>query len=191
MARPRSEDKRNALLSAAIKIFAKNGLSASTASVTKEAGLAEGTLFVYFKGKEELINTLYVEIKCDLARAMLAGYPTTASIHDRIKHIWSHYVDWGVKHPKQLALMHKLKVYEHLTDESRDTANAKFCELRSLTTQAISEGIFRNISEDFVIAMLSAQAETTMQFMREEREKATFYREKGFELFWNGLSHSE
>lgn len=40
MARPRSGDKRNTLLAAAAKVFASNGLSATTASVTAEAGVA-------------------------------------------------------------------------------------------------------------------------------------------------------
>ena len=36
MARPKSEEKRSRLLSVATEVFAKNGLSASTASITKE-----------------------------------------------------------------------------------------------------------------------------------------------------------
>jgi len=58
MARPKSEEKRSKLLSVATEVFARNGLSASTASITNAAGMAEGTLFVYFKGKDDLINAL-------------------------------------------------------------------------------------------------------------------------------------
>ena len=85
MARPRSEEKRKALLKAATEIFSIRGLSAPTASITELAGLAEGTLFVYFKDKDDLINCLYEELKKELAQAMLANYPNKASIQNRAK----------------------------------------------------------------------------------------------------------
>ncbi len=43
MARPRSEDKRNAILSAAIETLAELGVRASTSKIAKVAGVAEGT----------------------------------------------------------------------------------------------------------------------------------------------------
>src|SRR5208282_1032371 len=67
MAKPKSEDKRNAILSAAAQVFAERGLGAPTAAITKAAGIAEGSLFTYFKTKDELINALYRELKLELA----------------------------------------------------------------------------------------------------------------------------
>ena len=40
MARPRSEDKRNALLAAAVRVFAEDGINAPTARIAKVAGVA-------------------------------------------------------------------------------------------------------------------------------------------------------
>ena len=45
MARPRSEDKHQALLEAATEIVASHGLAAPTAQIARRAGVAEGTLF--------------------------------------------------------------------------------------------------------------------------------------------------
>jgi AcrR family transcriptional regulator len=191
MARLKSEEKRKTLLAAATRVFANGGLSASTASITSAAGLAEGTLFVYFKGKDELINSLYEEIKLDLAEAMLSDYPRKASVHDRTKHIWNKYVEWGVENPDRLEVLHKIKVWEGLQPEVREATTARFAELHSLTETAISEGIFQNIPNDFVIAMLSAQAETTMHFMRQHPKERRAYKDKGFEIFWNGISRKE
>ena len=66
MARPKSDDKRNAILSAATQIFAERGLAAPTSAISNLAGVAEGSLFTYFKNKDELLNELYREIKLDL-----------------------------------------------------------------------------------------------------------------------------
>jgi AcrR family transcriptional regulator len=45
MAKPKSEDKRNAIVSAATRVFAERGLGAPTAAITSAAGVAEGSLF--------------------------------------------------------------------------------------------------------------------------------------------------
>src|SRR5579864_320739 len=78
MARPRSEDKRNAILAAAAQVIAEQGIGAPTARIARLAGVAEGTLFTYFDTKDELLNQLYLEIKAELREAMMATYPKTA-----------------------------------------------------------------------------------------------------------------
>jgi AcrR family transcriptional regulator len=188
MARPRSQDKRNTLLAAATKVFANKGLSASTASITSEAGLAEGTLFIYFKGKDDLINTLYEELKLDLAESMLSELPKSATVEVRTRHIWNNFVEWGVKNPDSLSLLNKIKVWEGLRPEVRDETAARFAELHQMTENAIKSGVFNDIPPDFFAAMLTGQAETTMQFMRKYPANSEMYRDKGFEIFWNGIT---
>ncbi|MDW7541655.1 helix-turn-helix domain-containing protein, partial [Klebsiella pneumoniae] len=58
MARPKSEDKKQALLEAATAAFAQSGIAASTSAIARSAGVAEGTLFRYFATKDELLNEL-------------------------------------------------------------------------------------------------------------------------------------
>lgn len=72
MARPKSEDKKQALLEAATAAFAQSGIAASTALIARNAGVAEGTLFRYFATKDDLLNALYLHLKQDLCQTMLA-----------------------------------------------------------------------------------------------------------------------
>lgn len=188
MARPKSEEKRTTLLLAAAKVFATNGLSASTASITKEAGMAEGTLFIYFKGKDDLMNTLYVEIKNDLAESMLHGYQSELNPKEIMQHIWNNYVDWGAKNPDHLAVVHKLKVWEGLKPEIPETTAARFKKLEALIAEAITGGAIKDIPYEFMIAMFSSQAETTMQFIKQSPEHAESFKLKGFDMFWTGIS---
>lgn len=69
MARPKSEDKKQALLEAATAAFAQSGIAASTSAIARSAGVAEGTLFRYFATKDELLNELYLAIKLRLVRS--------------------------------------------------------------------------------------------------------------------------
>src|ERR1700719_5316138 len=99
MARPRSEDKRAAILEAAAEVVAMLGVSAPTAQIARGAGVAEGTLFTYFATKDELLNRLYLELKMDLRDAVFTGYPAGKSLIDRSRHFWDRYIGWGSAHP--------------------------------------------------------------------------------------------
>lgn len=56
----RGGDKRERILDAAEFVFARDGFFAAKVSeVAKEAGIADGTIYLYFKGKDELLISLF------------------------------------------------------------------------------------------------------------------------------------
>lgn len=58
--RRRAGNKRDRILAAAVKVFARNGFYATRVSeVAKAAGVADGTIYLYFKSKEELLLSLF------------------------------------------------------------------------------------------------------------------------------------
>ena len=53
-------DKRERILAAAERIFARHGFFAAKVSdVAKEAGVADGTIYLYFKNKDDLLISLF------------------------------------------------------------------------------------------------------------------------------------
>ena len=53
-------DKREAILRAAIKVFAQKGyFSSKVADIAKEAGIADGTVYLYFKSKDEVLHSIF------------------------------------------------------------------------------------------------------------------------------------
>ncbi|MGB8330927.1 MAG: TetR/AcrR family transcriptional regulator [Polyangiales bacterium] len=55
-------DKRARILKAAIKVFAKNGFYATRVSeIAKAAGVADGTIYLYFKNKDDVLITIFEE----------------------------------------------------------------------------------------------------------------------------------
>jgi TetR/AcrR family fatty acid metabolism transcriptional regulator len=58
--RTRIGDKRERILRAAVRVFAKNGFYDTRVSeVAKAAGVADGTIYLYFKSKDELLLSLF------------------------------------------------------------------------------------------------------------------------------------
>jgi AcrR family transcriptional regulator len=188
MARLKSEDKRNSILAAAIDVFAERGLGAPTAAITAVAGVAEGTLFTYFRTKDELVNALYREIKLELADAMMSGFPRKASVRHRLQHVWNRYVEWGIANEKQHKVLRQVMVWEGLTDASRAAGSAPFVEIDAMAQDAVVQRIVKDMPQAFVGAAMSALADTAVDFARRDPESADEYRLAGFEMLWTGMA---
>ena len=53
-------DKREAILRAAIKVFARKGyFSSKVSDIAGEAKIADGTVYLYFKSKEEILHSIF------------------------------------------------------------------------------------------------------------------------------------
>jgi len=72
----RANDKRGRILDAAVKVFAERGFhSATVVGIARGAGVADGTIYLYFKGKDDLLLRLFDEKMTELlgeARAAVA-----------------------------------------------------------------------------------------------------------------------
>jgi AcrR family transcriptional regulator len=188
MARPKSEDKRNAILAAAMEIFAERGLGAATVAVSSAAEVAEGTLFTYFSTKDELLNALYRQIKMELADAMMLEFPRKKSVRQRLQHIWDCYVNWGVANPSARKALALLEVSGKLTQESKAAGSAPFTEIQTMAQDAIEQRIFQDLPLEFIAGATQALAQMTMEFMAQRQKTADMYRTAGFEMLWAGIT---
>jgi AcrR family transcriptional regulator len=190
VARPKSEDKRNAILDAATRVFAERGLTAApTSEISKQAGIAEGTLFTYFQTKDDLINALYREIKLELADAMMSGFPRKKSVRTRLRHVWDSYVNWGVANPQQRKVLAQLQVSGMLSKESIEAGSAPFVEMQNMIRDAIEQHILRaDLLIELISKMLGALAEATMDLIVLKPTMANKYRNGGFEIYWAGIA---
>lgn len=58
--RPAVPDKRDAILRAATTVFAQKGFfNSKVADIAKAAGIADGTVYLYFKGKDEILHSIF------------------------------------------------------------------------------------------------------------------------------------
>src|SRR6202040_817365 len=144
MAKPKSEDKRNAILSAAVQVFAERGLGAPTAAITKAAGIAEGSLFTYFKTKDELINALYCELRLELADAMMSGFPRKQSVRHRLEHVWNGYLRCADANTDHQKFFKQIQFWGGLTQESKQAGSAPFTEMQRMTEDAVTQRIFKD-----------------------------------------------
>src|SRR5467141_3503022 len=190
VARSKSEDKRNAIIDAETHLFAERGLTAApTSEISNQAGVAEGTLFTYFKTKDDLINALYREIKLELADAMMSDFPRKKNVRTRLRHVWDRYVNWGIANSKQRKALAQLQVSEALTKESKDAGGAPFVEFQTMIRNAIDGRVFRDdLPAELILRSLAALVEATIDLTVLNPSNANRYRDSGFQMFWAGIT---
>jgi len=188
MAKPRSAEKRSAIMSAAARVIASEGLSAPTLVIAREAGVANGTLFTYFETKAELFNALYVALKAELATASLKGLPVTADLRKQMFHLWSHSMEWAKSHPEKRRALAQLGVSDEITEASRAAGRKAMSGVARLLEQSRAGGPLRNAPLGFVVAIMNSLGDATMEFMAQDPANAKKHGKAGFDALWRVLT---
>jgi AcrR family transcriptional regulator len=132
VARLRSEEKRAAILSAATRVIAVQGLGAATAVIAREAGVANGSLFLYFETKAVLLNELYVALKSEMGTAAVAGLPVQGQPRELIGHMWMQWLRWATTSPDKRRVLAQLEVAEEVSAESHQSVReSQFRDVRN------------------------------------------------------------
>jgi AcrR family transcriptional regulator len=184
MARPKSDKKRSAILKGATRIIVTQGLSAPTAGIAKEAGVANGSLFTYFETKTDLFNQLYLELKTEMATAAMKDLPTGAEHREQLLHLWRHWTNWAARHPAKRRALAQLGVSEEITPGTRAAAHKTMAGVAGLLEQIRSSGPMSKAPMGFVVAILNSIAEATIDFMTQDPTHAKKHSKDGFEALW-------
>ncbi|OPY17792.1 MAG: transcriptional regulator BetI [Methanomethylovorans sp. PtaU1.Bin073] len=184
------EDKKAALLKAALKLFTERGFhGTSTAQISKEAGVATGTLFNYFPTKEDLINGLYFEVKGELSRRMGEDVQTQSTFHDKLKKIWYNMIEWGLNNPEDFHFVGQFCSSPYITNYTREVVMKEYIFLHDLVKEGIENGDIRDYSAELVIAMFYQSSRTVVNLILDseplDKEKVI---EDGFQVIWEGLA---
>src|SRR4029078_11073800 len=82
-------DKRSAILDAALELFVERGYYGTPVPLVAErAGVGAGTIYRYFKSKEDLGNVLYRQIKQSLANFVLMGVKQDEPPREIFRQLW-------------------------------------------------------------------------------------------------------
>lgn len=86
----RREERRRAILTAAVEVFAEKGFAAArTREIAGAAGVAEGTIYLYFEGKDDLLLTAFRETVSGFIAMAVEQLGSTAGFAERLERLVS------------------------------------------------------------------------------------------------------
>jgi TetR/AcrR family fatty acid metabolism transcriptional regulator len=134
-----SVDKRDAILRAATRVFAQYGyFQSQVADVAKVAGVAAGTVYLYFKGKDDLLVSIFEKSMAEViteGRAAVDGLSDPAERLRRIAHL---HLGW-LGRDKNLAVVFQVELRQSVKFMERFSATFLQDYLK-LIRDAIADG---------------------------------------------------
>src|SRR5438105_10679637 len=138
--------KRERILRAAIDVFARSGyFNAKVSEIAKAAGVADGTIYLYFDGKEDLLITIFREHTRSYLQSLEREMVNIRRADDRIRVAIRHHLqtlgrDRALAVVAQVELRHSLKFMSLLSQqEVADYLNM----IRKIIEQGQHDGVFR------------------------------------------------
>jgi len=144
--REKNNEKYQAILRAAIKVFASRGFFQSkVADVAQAAGVADGTVYLYFKSKDDLLISIFNETMDDVIAKSRSELQKIEDPVERLRKIASLHLAW-LGQDRQLAVVFQVELRQStkFMEEFSTTRLAEYFELiREVIVDGQAKGIFR------------------------------------------------
>ncbi len=153
--RIKDDQKKEALFKATVKLVNKIGFASSSVSkIAKEANVSPSTIYVFFKNKEDLLVSVYLEIKHNLADALLADFDDSLPIRDIIKSAWFSVFSFVSSNLKSYDYCEQFanSPYSSLVD--KEALEREYLPLINVLIKGIDQKIIKNVDMNILSAFL-------------------------------------
>jgi len=182
-------DKREQIILSAIKLFSTRGFQAtSTTSITQHAGVGTGTLFLYFKSKDEMINTIYLEVKAEIAREIGKGIMNQTSFRGKLKLIWIIMVRWALQNHEKFLFVEHFSHSPFINNITKEQAIGGFRFIFDLIGEGVKNEVFGEYDDEYVFALLNSHINGTIGYILANGKEVEKLIDQSFTVLWKGLS---
>jgi AcrR family transcriptional regulator len=158
-------------MKAAMDVFSSHGYAgANIRKVAEKAGVSVGSIYLYFKNKEELYRSLFVEKRREMADGTAAAVESARDASQALSNFLRLYLEYAMKH-KEFIMLH---IREHGFTFDLKEKKQFFLSQRSLIEKIINKGVrageFRrcNVRETAKLVMGSLRGITLSMALDED-----------------------
>ncbi|WP_211999798.1 TetR/AcrR family transcriptional regulator [Chitinophaga sp. HK235] len=150
------DDKKYArIFRAVLKLVAKKGLAGMTmGDISKEAGIATGTLYVYFSSKDELINALFAACRENSVTISFKGYNAQQPFKPAFRNIWMNILRYRLQNFEEFIFLEQCYHSPYITAATREKARQLTEPFYALISRGQSEQLIKNIETDLLITFI-------------------------------------
>ena len=139
--------KRDDILMSTLDLITEEGLQSVTfAKIFKRANVGSGTVYNYFKNKEELVNELYKAIAIHMSSFMIENYDPTETLYERFKFLLNRIADFAIHYPKELQFIENHYNSPCISEELKNTTAPAMDEFFSIILEGQKQGIIREMN---------------------------------------------
>ncbi len=136
---PTKDDKRSRIIKAAVKVFAQQGFyNAKVSEIAQNAGIAAGTIYLYFKNKDEILISIFEEEMAKFISKVSKEIESAADVKNKLRVFAKTHLDFVKKNPR-LAQVFQLELRQS-NKFIKEYAGSKLKEYLNVAGDIIEEG---------------------------------------------------
>lgn len=182
-------DKRSALLDATLKLVSDHGFhNTPMAKIAKMAGVSPGTIYLYFDNKQDLIDSLYLEVKSSFTRAAFENYDEDMPVKQGFEKVWKNMTDYKMKYVQEAIFLAQCDNTPMISEEVREKGLEHLQPLLELWERGREQNIIRDVSP----YMLYAFAIYPISFFAAVKDRGEYQlpeesHQPPFEMAWRAI----
>ncbi|MFW6147081.1 MAG: TetR/AcrR family transcriptional regulator [Thermodesulfobacteriota bacterium] len=155
--RYKSDEKHQKIIAAAVKIFAQKGFfKARVSEIAKEAGIADGTVYIYFKHKDDILISLFEEKMQEVLNNMKKQIDLETDPLKKIEKFALVHLNLIEDH-KEIAEIIQVELRQS-SKFMKNYHNTKFFEYLNLISSIIQEGKDKGVIREDIIPGIAKRA---------------------------------
>lgn len=192
--RPVVTDKREAILRAAIRVFAGNGyFNSKVADIARAAGVADGTVYLYFKSKEEILHSIFDRSMEEAIAEVRKQMESISDPREKLRRIANLHLE-RLGDDRDLAVVFQVEL-RGSTKFMEEFSAAGFAEYLQLIRTTVEEGqergVFRRELNAKIVAKIlfgALDEMATNWILSKRRYKLAPMAEQALDIVLNGVS---
>ena len=167
-------DKRKDLLTAALRLFVQYGFHGTpTSKIAKEAGVANGTLFHYYPTKEDLIISLYIDVKRRMGEYIESKASVAKDAHERFRIQFTEIILWSMDNKDEFYFVQQFHSSPFAALLSPDVIKEQLSKSCDEIEEAIKNRIFKKRDTDLILSLMSSHVFGISQYLTKAKLSAT------------------
>lgn len=185
----RDENKISDIYTATLKLVRANGLAGITMqSVAREAGIATGTLYIYFENKDALIIRLFDVCVKNSASDFFKNFDPKSPFKVGFRVIWSNIVQHRVSKFDESIFIEQCFHSPFIDEDTKTTLKKMFAPLVQLLDRGKEEHLVKAIDTFWLVAfMIGTINEIAKRVTYFDRKLTKEILDANFQLCWDGI----
>lgn len=183
-------NKVEIIFSSSLELIRKEGIAGVTMSkLAARAGMATGTLYIYFKSKEELLRKLYDKLNRESSERFMKGYESGQPFMQGLKQVWMNYLMHRIEHHDESIFLEQYYRSPYISGDELQMAESMKVPVLNMIRRGKQEKIIREDADDemLFLSMLGFIRELADEHVSGIYELDDTRIEKAFQINWKAI----
>lgn len=187
--RTKNNAKLESIRRAVITLSGRSGLvGLNMAEIAREASVATGTLYLYYENKEELLRSVYLDLKAATAKAYFKQFDSNLPLKTKLRLIWMNALQYRRKYYDEGVFTEQYYQSGFIGDDGREQTHRLFTPLFEVLKEGRDQLILKKVDPFLAAAFVLGPVADLVELERSGSLRlSTLAREAAWEMTWDAI----